>query len=236
MGHEGHRQRLYEKLDSGSFLHEHELLEILLFNAYPRVNTNPIAHALLDAFGTIKGVFGATVEQLKSVQGVGDGVAHYLKIVALVAQRAYSDGAGEIFLKNYGDFKNFAATRLRNKTAEVLEIYFCEKNGKVKYIFSRTDSDKHGVTLNREELSALIATQKPYGILIAHNHLTGSSSPSAQDDAFTAEVQLLCNLNKVTLYDHCIYSSDNDVYSYFCMGRIDKIKREYNLSNILKRD
>lgn len=235
MVHEGHRQRLYAKLDSGSYLHEHELLEILLFNAYPRINTNPIAHALLDAFGTVKGVFEATVEQLKSVEGVGDSVAHYLKIVALVADNAYSGVNGEIFLKNYGDFKNFTATRLRKKTDEVLEIYFCEKNGKVKYIFSRTDSDKHGVTLDREEIASLISTQKPFGILLAHNHLTGSSEPSAQDDAFTAEVQLLCNLNKVTLYDHCIYASDNDVYSYFCTGRIDRIKADYSLSNLFKK-
>lgn len=236
MVHEGHRQRLYEKLDSESFLHEHELLEILLFNAYPRKNTNPIAHALLNAFGTVRGVFGATVEQLKSVEGVGDSIAHYLKIVALVAENAYSEDTGDVFLKNYGDFKNFTATRLRKKTAEVLEIYFCEKSGKVKYIFSRSDSDKHGVTIEREELASLISAQKPYGILIAHNHLNGSTAPSPQDDAFTAEVQLLCNLNKVTLYDHCIYGSDNDVYSYFCSGRIDKIKRDYNLSNILKRN
>lgn len=236
MVHEGHRQRIYEKLCSESFLHEHELLEILLFNAIPRKNTNPIAHALLDAFGSLRGVFGATVEQLKSVGGVGDSVAHYLKIVAAVAESAYSDASGEVFLKNYGDFKSFTASRLRKKTDEVLEIYCCEKNGKVKYIFSKTDSDKHGVALDREEAASLIATQKPFGILLAHNHLTGSSEPSGQDDAFTAEIQLLCNLNKVTLYDHCIYASDNDVYSYFCTGKIDKIKRDCNLANILKKE
>lgn len=236
MLHEGHRKRLYEKLDSGSFLHEHERLEILLFNAYPRINTNPIAHELINAFGSLRGVFDASVEQLKSVKGVGDSVAHYIKIVAMVAAKAYSDGAEEIFLKNYGDFKNFTAKRLCNKPDEVLEIYFCEKNGKIKYIFSKTDFDKHGVTLGREEVASLISTHKPFGILIAHNHLTGSSAPSSADDVFTAEVQLLCNINKVTLYDHCIYASDSDVYSYFCSGRIDRIKKEYNLSNILRRN
>ena len=62
--YEGHRRRMYGKLKSGDSLYEHELLEILLFNAFQRKNTNPIAHALLDAFGSIAGVFNAEVEQL----------------------------------------------------------------------------------------------------------------------------------------------------------------------------
>lgn len=236
MGHEGHRRRLYEKLNSGERLFEHELLEILLFNAFPRKNTNPIAHALLDSFGTVKGVFEASVNQLKTVEGVGDSVAEYLKVVASVASIAYSNRVSDILLKNYGDFKSYTAMRLGDKTEEVLEIYFCEKNGKIKYIYSRTDFDKHGVTADRKEIASLFSIQKPYGILIAHNHLTGNSLPSEQDDVFTAEIQLLCSLNKITLYDHCIYASDNDIYSYFCSGRIDQIKKDYNLSNLFRQD
>lgn len=234
MTHAGHRQRLYEKLNSGGLIHDHELLEMLLFNAFPRVNTNPIAHALLDAFGTLRGVLEADVIQLKSVEGVGDSVANYLKVVGSVAAVAYSSGASGVFLKNYGDFKTFTVKRLRNCPGEVLEIYFCDKNGKIKHVFSHTDCDEHGVTIDREEISSLFAAQKPYGILIAHNHLSGSSLPSEKDDNFTAEMQMMCSLNNVVLYDHCIYASDNDVYSYFSAGRIDKIKRTYNLANFLK--
>ena len=54
--HEGHRQRLYEKLKNGDNLFEHEILEMLLFNAYPRKNTNPIAHELLNRFPSISEV------------------------------------------------------------------------------------------------------------------------------------------------------------------------------------
>ena len=68
--HDGHRHRIIEKLDTG-VLCEHELLEILLFNALPRRNTNDLAHRLLTAFGSIRGVFSASVEQLKLVDGVG---------------------------------------------------------------------------------------------------------------------------------------------------------------------
>ena len=39
--HEGHRKRMLERLEKAEgSLAEHELLEILLFNAIPRKNTN----------------------------------------------------------------------------------------------------------------------------------------------------------------------------------------------------
>ena len=61
--HEGHRQRLIAKLEEGT-LCDHEYLEMLLFNALPRKNTNDIAHRLLAEFGSLNKVFAAKPEQL----------------------------------------------------------------------------------------------------------------------------------------------------------------------------
>ncbi len=236
MIHEGHRKRMNEKLAAGELLQEHEKLEMLLFNAYPRRNTNPVAHALLNTFGSMKGVFEAELKDLVAIEGVGESVALYIKCVALCCKTAYgADGEEEEYLKNYGDFKRFSAKRLRGRTSETLEVYFLEKSGKVKYIFSRTDSDEHKVSLKREEIPSVIAAVKPYGMLIAHNHLTGGSSPSPRDDKFTSEIQMLCDLNGIILYDHCIYASDNDIFSYFGEGRIDEIKSKYNLNAIIDK-
>lgn len=235
MVHEGHRKRMAEKLLSGELVQEHERLEMLLFNAYPRINTNPIAHRLLDAFGSVRGVLEADVKELTAIEGVGESVALYLKVIAATVKPAYSIEGAEVYLKNYGDFKNFTAMRLRAKTEEVLELYLLERNGRVKYIYSHSDYNKHGVDVKRDEVSAIIASVKPYGLLIAHNHLTGDSAPSAADDNFTAEVCVLCGFSGVILYDHCVYAADNDVYSYFSSGRLDEVKAKYNLASILKR-
>lgn len=221
MVHEGHRQRMLKKFAEGGVTLEHELLEMLLFNAYPRKNTNPVAHALLDAFGSLKGVFEADIRDLTAVEGVGESVAAYIKCVAACARPAYSADVAEAYLKNYADFKDFAAMRLRSKASEVLELYLLEKNGRVKYVFSRTNFGEHSVQLERKEIPSVLASIKPYGLLIAHNHLTGDSRPSPKDDKFTSEIAALCALYGVMLYDHCIYASDNNIYSYFSEGRFD---------------
>ncbi|MDE7082129.1 MAG: hypothetical protein K2O89_00290 [Clostridia bacterium] len=231
--HEGHRQRMYDKLVSDNTIFDHELLEILLFNGIPRKNTNPIAHELIDSFGSLAGVFDADIGQLQTIKGVGREVALYLKCVDLCTKRIQMINAGIAVLKNFEDFKSFTAVRMRGRTEEVLEFYCLEKNGKLKRIFSYTDTESNKVEVRTSKIANVIATACPYGLLVAHNHLSGNSTPSANDNRFTAELQAICSINNVVLYDHCIYASDNNVYSYFASGKIDYIRREFSFKKII---
>lgn len=232
--HEGHRKRMYEKLKNGDSLYEHELLEILLFNAFQRKNTNPIAHALLDAFGSIAGVLNAEVDELCAVEGVGESVALYLKCIGECTKKAVSsEKPGAVCLKNYEDFRRFVCARMRGKTAEVLELYCLDKSGKVKKISSFSSNEQSKVQVDADRVAKIISAVKPYGLIIAHNHLSGSSLPSENDDRFTMEVQLMCSINGVSLYDHCIYASDSNVFSYFSSGKIDAIKRSFSFDKLV---
>ncbi len=233
MMHEGHRQRMYERLKDGSGLCDHELLEILLFSAIPRKNTNPIAHKLINAFGSLSGVFEADVKQLMTVEGVGESVALFLKCVGECNRRIKSVNTGVAVLKTYEDFKRFTAVRMRGRLEEFIEIYCLEKNGVVKRVFTYTDSDRNKVEVRTDKIAHVIATEKPYGILVAHNHLSGKSAPSLNDDRFTVELQLMCSINNVVLYDHCIYASDTDVYSYFATGEIDRIRDKFSYKKLI---
>lgn len=232
--HEGHRKRMYEKLKNGDSLYEHELLEILLFNAFQRKNTNPIAHALLDAFGSIAGVLNAEVDELCAVEGVGESVALYLKCIGECTKKAVSlEKPGAVCLKNYEDFRRFVCARMRGKTAEALELYCLDKSGKVKKISSFSSNEQSKVQVDADRVAKIISAVKPYGLIIAHNHLSGSSLPSENDDRFTMEVQLMCSINGVSLYDHCIYASDSNVFSYFSSGKIDAIKRSFSFDKLV---
>lgn len=233
--HEGHRKRMYEKLKEGDGLYDHELLEILLFNAYPRKNTNPVAHALLNAFGSLSGVLSADGEQLTAVDGVGENVALYLKCAGECLKRISPSYSGVAVLKSYGDFTEFTKLRLRGKQAETLELYCLEKNGKIISVLTFTDNEVHKVEVETDYLAGMIAKIKPYGILVAHNHLSGNENPSVRDDKFTMELQLICSMNNVCLYDHLIYASDKQIYSYYKTGRMDDIKKNFNFKEVVER-
>lgn len=81
--HAGHRSRmrrrfLYEGL--GGFA-DHEVLELLLFYAVPRQDVNPMAHALLNRFGSLPGVLDASIEDLCTIHGVGPKIAQFLTLI-----------------------------------------------------------------------------------------------------------------------------------------------------------
>ena len=72
--HSGHRRRLRETYTERGCesMHDHQLLELLLFYALPRRDTNEIAHRLLRHFGSLEAVFSADVEELQKVEGIGE--------------------------------------------------------------------------------------------------------------------------------------------------------------------
>ena len=231
--HEGHRKRMYEKLKSGAPLYDHELLEILLFNAIPRKNTNPVAHALISTFGSLSGVLDADLDELKSVEGVGESVALYISSIGECLKRTNTVNSGFAILKNRKDIDDFVTMRLRTRNSEVLEFYFLDKAGRVTSIHPFSCGDAHKVEVASQKISSVLASVKPYSVIVAHNHPRGPAAPSVNDGLFTREMQVICSLNGVDLQDHCIVGADGEIYSYFRSGEIDGIKDRYTFRKIL---
>ena len=88
--HDGHRERMRRRFlenDLDGFA-DHEALELLLYYVIPRGDVNPIAHALMDRFGSLSGVFSAPAELLVQVEGVGERTAMLLRLVPQIARKA----------------------------------------------------------------------------------------------------------------------------------------------------
>ena len=223
---------MLSKLENGDDLYDHEVLEILLYSACPRVNTNPLAHRLLDRFCSISEVLKADVNELKTIEGVGDNVARYLRTIGLCAERA-GNVEGAAVLKTFGDCKRFVSMRMRGKSDEYLELYFLEKSGRVKRIFTYTSADRNKVTADAEVILRNISLAKPFGILAAHNHVNGSVEPSASDEIFTRQLHFICSMNNVKFWDHIIFSEEN-IYSFKDQGKMEEISRKYSFNNALQ--
>ena len=77
----GHRTRLRARFlrDNGAAMPDYELLELILFAALPRVDTKPVARALLKKFDSLGGVLAAPADTLRQVDGVGEAAVVVLK-------------------------------------------------------------------------------------------------------------------------------------------------------------
>lgn len=230
--HEGHRQRMLHRLETGEeSLREHELLEILLFNAIPRRNTNEIAHRLLSAFGSLDGVFNASFQELQTVEGVGAETAAYLRCIALCfARKQMCAPSPKPF--DASSFSSLVQERLSGLTEEVIDVYCIDKNEKIKISKRYTSFRRDRASVGVGELSRFLAAQLPYGIVLAHNHPNASCRPSEEDEQFTASVTALCSMHGILFYDHLIVGADG-TYSYFRLGRMEGIREAFSVGNIL---
>lgn len=233
--HEGHRQRMLERLErSEESFCDHELLEMILYNAIPRKNTNDIAHNLLLKFGSIKGVFHASVSQLSAVDGVGDSTASYLKCIGLFVGKL--NDAKEIempLLSCYDDFVKVLGKRFVNLQTEVMELYSLDGRERIKNVRRYTSSDRGSVRIKNEDIIDFIVKERPASMLIVHNHLNNDCSPSVEDNEFTAQVYMICQMHGVKLREHVILAGEKN-YSYYMTGHLARIQEQYNVRSFLR--
>ncbi len=232
--HDGHRARIRERLSEGIVM-EHEILEILLFNAVPRLNTNELAHRLLAAFGSIPGVFSASMQQLQEVEGIGASLAAYIHCCGLCFERCYAmkiQPRGGQRSYETESFIEYVLETYGQVDREILDLYALDETSNIVMCKRFTQDSLFNVEVSPEQISKFLTDNKVSGLVMVHNHPFGIAEPSESDDFMTMKCQLICSLQNVLLCDHVIYSPKG-VYSYYRNGRLQDISARYSVNNIL---
>lgn len=228
--HEGHRQRMLEKFkEAETGLPDHELLEILLYYAIPRKNTNEIAHSLLDAFGSVKGVLTAEREQLIAVDGVGESTAAFLRLLGVFFGKVEQDRREIPSAYNFEQFLGYLKGRFENADREYVEFYALDGGHRVKFRTRFTSGEEDCARVPPDEIARFFVASRPKAVIVVHNHLCKCSEPSRADDLFTEQVQMYCAMHNVRLFDHVIVSPAG-MYSYHTHDRLEEIRNTYNVN------
>ena len=199
------------------------MLELILFNAMPRKNTNDIAHRLIDEFGSTYAVLNATTEQLMRVKGVGKTISCFLVTLGVVLQKCKSEEDKFPAIFSFNDVRQPLIDAFKKYDEEVFMAFFLDKRNKIferKTIYGKS---KVKVDIDLTDLSKQVLLAKPTAMVIAHNHLNGSCRPSDDDDKATEKIAMILSLAGVPLLDHLIVSGEN-VYSYYYDKRLEKIR------------
>lgn len=206
--HKDHRSRMRNKFSKKKFdgWEEHEILEMLLFYAIPRVNTNPIAHRLIDTFGCLSNVLDASVEDLQNVEGVGQSAAVYLKALGEVPgvyrRSKWVDNRKN--LSSVANMSNFCIDYLDNELEEVFAVITLDSqyNLKNKEIISRGLVNFVPVSI-RKIAEIALRTNASY-VVLCHNHPSGLPTPSREDIELTKDVISALSPLNVELIDHVV--------------------------------
>lgn len=213
--HAGHRQRMRDKAEiSGmAFLPEHEQLEIILFNAIPRGNTNEIAHNLLKKFHSIYGVLTADVKELQTVDGVGLRVAEYLHTLPSVAgiversKMAYENN-GDTVLQSVESLTRFCRSLFLDTVAENLYAIFLTKTFRLIKFEHMSSGSMDGVYFSTNAVLRSAVLCGAYYIVLTHNHPSAKPYPSGEDRPSTKAFEKAANAIQIHLLDHIIIAGE----------------------------
>ena len=211
--HDGHREKMRGRfLETGlDAFAEHEALELLLFYAIPRKDTNPIAHALMERYGSLDAVLSAPVEDLMRVEGIGESAAVLLKLVPKVMQKARLTANKETILNSTDKAGAFLLERFRGEKNEVIYQLCLDRKGKLLSCRRLNEGGADSTELNIRRLVENALLVSASAVIISHNHPSGIALPSTEDYATTEKVQSALRMIGVELVDHIIVADEDFV-------------------------
>ena len=213
--HDGHRERKREQfLRHGSdAMADHELLELLLFYAVPRRDTSPIAHALLERFGSLQAVLSAPAGELEKVPGMGRSAAALVRLVAPVYRRARSSAAeNEVVLDTTERIGSYFLELFVAERQEILYQLCLDAKGRRINVYKISEGDASAAPVNVRRIVENAIISGAAMVVLAHNHPSGVALPSPEDRAATRQVQTALDAVGVRLVEHIIVA-DNDYTS-----------------------
>lgn len=214
-GHGGHRQRLRKR-----FLHDlnfknfekHNILELVLFYALPRVDTNEYAHMLIQHFGSLSAVFDAPVEELMKCRGITENgaclIKMFLPLVNAYNEDKYDDA---VILESDYDVTQLLRQKYIGYEVEVLAVICTDNSNRMLAYDEVARGTVDGVDINMKSFCDIILRNRASRIILVHNHPNGSTRPSVYDISMTRRIKHTCDGLDVELVDHYIFVNNRAI-------------------------
>lgn len=213
--HDGHREKMRARfLNAGldSFA-PHEALELLLYYAIPRRDTNAIAHTLMERYGSLTAVLNAPVEDLQKVEGIGESAAILLRLVPQLCRRAdVEEAANETALNTSEKAGKYLMALLSGQRREVVYQLCLDRKGKLLASKKLGEGGVSNVVLDIRQVVENAILTSASAVILAHNHPSGIATTSPDDYVMTDKAQEALWTVGIELVDHIIVA-DKDYIS-----------------------
>lgn len=225
--HKGHRERMrlrfYQKGAEG--FADHELLELLLYYAVPRGDVNPLAHRILQEFGSLSMLFSSDAVEIARRCGIKESTALLICLQSAFANRVQQE-------KWRMRPKLDSVSALGQYAVDLLSQYQHERFYMVcldsRKILIHTCLISEGTINESVVYPRLVVEQalkyKAVAVAFLHNHPGGTLVPSLQDIEMTVRMAKILREIGISVMDHIIVADQE--YCSFVQRKLLPIQKE----------
>ncbi len=209
--HDGHRNRMRERFAANAFegFAEHEVLEVALFGAIPRGNTNPIAHQLIRKFGSFAKVCDAPIEELMKVDGIGRSSAIQIKMIPEFCKfylLSKQQNTVPETLTSSAAVIDYMKPHFVGKTNEALFLLALDNMSRPIACTLISEGVVNATRVDMRKITEYVLQSRASAVILAHNHPDGFAFPSQEDIITTKRVRDHLKTIGIALLDHIIYT------------------------------
>ena len=210
----GHRKRLKERFlrEGLQNFGDAQVLELLLFFALPRQDTSPIAHALLQRFGSLSAVMDARAEDLLEVGGIGESAVVLLKLAPGLLGRYLesSRDPGAILLTTH-QCGEYLLSHFFGARDEMIYLLCLDAKCKVLACRKLHQGSVNTAAVSVRKVVEAAISANATSVVLAHNHTSGLALPSEADKETTRALFYALKAVDVLLADHIVVAGDDFV-------------------------
>lgn len=212
--HDGHRKRMIQRfltegLDNFDPV---QVLELLLFYCIPRKDTNELAHALIDRFGSVSRVLDAPMAELVKVAGVGENTAAFLHLIKAAGRYYQVDSARKgRQIRDTEDCGRYLLPYFIGRQVETVFLLCLNANCNVISCRAVGEGEVNSAFISPRSVVEIALAEKASTVVLAHNHPSGVALPSQEDVVVTRRLAAALATVDVNLFDHLIIADDDYV-------------------------
>ncbi len=193
-----------------------ELLALLLRTGIAGKNVFDLAHDLLKGFRGFAGLIHANAQELKTFKGMA-GTAKRAQLLAVleIARRALTQEMRENEVMHSPTVvKQYLQLELAQLKHEVFAVLFLDTQNRLLSYQPMFRGSLSQAMVYPREVAKTALTLGANGVVLAHNHPSGSVRPSKEDIELTKTMQVALGVIDVTVRDHIIVAQGK----YFSMA------------------
>ena len=166
---------------------------------------------------SINGIFEASLEELRSIKGLGDVSSTYIKFLGdmysyYFEEKMLKGAEGDnITIRSKNQLINYLRKNIGISKSEEFKVLFLNSNNEVLGMETLFEGTIDRSAVYPRKILERVLAYNARSIVFAHNHPSGNTTPSQKDIELTNLLKDFFKLVDVSILDHIIISKD----SYF---------------------